>query len=249
MLWFHFVSCVKTFSVLFGGYFIRLVLLLLGLTSAKSRPHVQLIRAELSSKGSSEPPSESLSKLSSHQIPRCIVSEGTTTAKGLYANSFFVLSHYAFGSVSAQCVLFALSTPLRLRGRTGGSAAARVLLACPSRASPSSASSRWAFLSYEAFPHAEVRRLRIHAPVVPLSLLLVLRLPSCARLCARCTCTGADGCAFPSATAGVFQYRIAYVFALARLFRGAFFYWGGQTCFLGRDCVRLQIHCCIALFC
>ena len=62
-----------TFSVLFGGYFIRLVLLLLGLTSAKSRPHVQLIRAELSSKGSSEPPSESLSKLSSHQIPRCIV--------------------------------------------------------------------------------------------------------------------------------------------------------------------------------
>ena len=114
-----FCELSNTFSVLFGGYFIRLVLLLLGLTSAKSRPHVQLIRAELSSKGSSEPPSESLSKLSSHQIPRCIVSEGTTTAKGLYANSFYVLSHYAFGGVSAQCVLFALSTPLRLRGRTG----------------------------------------------------------------------------------------------------------------------------------
>ena len=72
-------------------------------------------------------------------------------------------------------------------------------------------------------------------PVVPLSLLLVLRLPSCARLCARCTCTGADGCAFPSATAGVFQYRIAYVFALTRLFRGAFVYWVGRTCFPGRD--------------
>ena len=108
-----------SFSVLFGGYFICLVLLLLGLTSAKSRPHVQLIRAELSSKGSSEPPSESLSKLSSHQIPRCLVSEGTTTAKGLYANFYFVLSHYAFGGVSAQCVLLALSTPLRPRGRTG----------------------------------------------------------------------------------------------------------------------------------
>ena len=42
------------------------------------------------------------------------------------------------------------------------SAAVRVLLTCPSRASPSSASSRSAFLSFEAFPHAEVRRLRIH---------------------------------------------------------------------------------------
>ena len=79
-----------SFSDLFGGYFICLVVLLLGLTSAKSRPHVQLIRAELPSYGSSEPPSESLSKLSSHQIPRCLVSEGTTTAKGLYAYSFFV---------------------------------------------------------------------------------------------------------------------------------------------------------------
>ena len=35
-------------------------------------------------------------------------------------------------------------------------------LASPSRASPSSCSSPSAFLSYEAFPHAEVRRLRIH---------------------------------------------------------------------------------------
>ena len=39
------------------------------------------------------------------------------------------------------------------------SAAARVLLASPSRASLSSASSRSAFLPYEAFPHAEERRL------------------------------------------------------------------------------------------
>ena len=52
-----------SFIVLFGGYFLSLVLLWLGLVSAKSHPHVQLIRAELSSKSSSEPPSESLSKL------------------------------------------------------------------------------------------------------------------------------------------------------------------------------------------
>ena len=108
-----------SFIVVFGGYFLSLVLLMLGLMSAKSRPQVQLIRAEPSSNGSSEPLSESLSKLSSHQIPHSPVSEGTTTAKGLYAKFYFVLTHYAFGSVSAQCVLFALSTPLRLRGRTG----------------------------------------------------------------------------------------------------------------------------------
>ena len=42
------------------------------------------------------------------------------------------------------------------------SAAARVLLASPSRTPPSSCSSCLAFLLYEASPHAEVRRLRIH---------------------------------------------------------------------------------------
>ena len=42
------------------------------------------------------------------------------------------------------------------------SAAARVLLASPSRTPPSSCSSSLAFLLYEASPHAEVRRLRIH---------------------------------------------------------------------------------------
>ena len=26
-------------------------------------------------------------------------------------------------------------------------------------------------------------------------------------------------------------------------------FWGGRTCFPGRDCVRLPVHCCIALFC
>ena len=47
------------------------------------------------------------------------LSEGSTTAKGLYANIVFVLSHYAFGGVSALRLLLALSTPLRPRGRTG----------------------------------------------------------------------------------------------------------------------------------
>ena len=61
--------------------------------------------------------------------------------------------------------------------------------------------------------------------------------------------TGADGCVFPSATAGVFKYRIAYVFVLARLFRGAFVYLGGQTCFPGRDCVQLRVCCCEDQFC
>ena len=43
----------------------------------------------------------------------------STTAKGLYANFLFVLSHYAFGGVGAWCGLLALGTPLRLQGRAG----------------------------------------------------------------------------------------------------------------------------------
>ena len=94
-------------------------MLTLGFTCPECPSQAQLIRAELSSNGSSESRSESFSKLSSHQIPRCLDIEGTTTAKGLYAKLFYVLTHYAFGGVSAQCVLLALSTPLRPRGRTG----------------------------------------------------------------------------------------------------------------------------------
>ena len=62
-------------------------------------------------RGSSELLSESLYKLSSHQIPHSLCSEGTTTEKGLYANSFFVLNHYAFGGVRAQALsVLVLST-------------------------------------------------------------------------------------------------------------------------------------------
>ena len=42
---------------------------------------------------------DSLSKLSSHQIPHCLLLEGSTTAKGLYEKSYYVFQ------------------PLRLRGR------------------------------------------------------------------------------------------------------------------------------------
>ena len=106
------------------------------MTSAKSRLHDQLIRAELTSNGSSEPPSDKAFELSSHQKarrnfcrsrlqaelssnPSCLSPRGSTTAKGLYAKFFFVLYHYDFGGVSALCVLLALSTPLRPRGRVG----------------------------------------------------------------------------------------------------------------------------------
>ena len=74
--------------------------------------------------GSSELPSVSLSKLSTRQFPRLHISLlmsafatcGSTTAKGLFANSFFVLIHYAFGGVRAQALL-CLCSPLRPRGR------------------------------------------------------------------------------------------------------------------------------------
>ena len=85
---------------------------------------------------------------------------GTTTAKGLYANIFFVLAHYAFGGVSAQCVLFALSTPLRLRGRIGvfrrreGPVSVPFSLGSPSSAASSLSSVR-GFFSSRGWPPAD----------------------------------------------------------------------------------------------
>ena len=69
--------------------------------------------------GSSELLSFSLSKLCIRQVPRLHISIsmsasatcGSTTAKGLYANSFFVFIHNAFGGVRAQALsVFVLST-------------------------------------------------------------------------------------------------------------------------------------------
>ena len=160
---FCYLSCVILTLFYLEFILFEWVLLTLGLMSAKGRSHDQLIRAELLSNGSSVPHSESFSKLSSHQIPRWFDIEGTTTAIGLYANIYFVLTHYAFGG--RQC--FVRSLRIQHSTSTSGSnracsAAARVLLASPSRAPPSSCSSPSAFPSYEAFPHAKVRRLRIH---------------------------------------------------------------------------------------
>ena len=111
---------------------------------------------------SSEPLSESLSKLSSHQIPRCLGSEGPLQLKGCTRTSTL----FSPTTPSRASVLSAFLSHSALHNDIGAelacSAAARVLLACPSRASPSSASSPSAFLLYEAFPHAEERRLRIH---------------------------------------------------------------------------------------
>ena len=198
------------------------------------RPFGLILRAEPSSNGSSDRPSDSPSELSSHQIPRRL--RVPTTAKGLYGKFYFEFTHYAFGGVCANECSLHFGTPLRLRGRAGVFRRREgYLLASPSRTPPSSCSSCLGFLLYEAPPHAEVRRLRIHAPVGLLSLQRLLRHPSCARLCARCTCTGADGCVFPSATAWVFMHRIAYVIALDRLFRGVVLHPGDRTCFPGRD--------------
>ena len=69
--------------------------------------------------GSTELLSVSLSKRSTHQFPRLLISLsmsafatcGSTTAKKLYANSFFELNHYAFGGVRAQALsVLVLST-------------------------------------------------------------------------------------------------------------------------------------------
>ena len=196
----RFVLRVASFFTLFYLVFILsvLVLLTLGLTSAKSHSHAQLIRAELSSNGSSEPRSESFSKLSSHQIPRCLDIEGTTTAKGLYANLFYVLTHYAFGGVSALCVL------PRTQHSTSTSGSNR-------RVPPPRGSSSPAPLGHPLLPALALRLFsltrRILTPrcaacgstfsVGPLSLLLVLRLRHCARLCARCTCPGGGRMCFP----------------------------------------------------
>ena len=203
-------------------------MLTLGLSSAKSHLHVQLIRAELSSNGSSEPLSESLSKLSSHQIPS--LSEGTTTAKGLYANIFFVLSHYALRG--RQCSVLALST--QHSTSTAGS---------NRRVPPPRGSSSQVHLGHPLPPALAVWVSLVRGvssrrgaaacgstfPVGPLSLLRLLRHPSCDCLCASTTCSGADGCVFPFATVGLFKNRIGYVIVFARLFCGASVYLGGQT--------------------
>ena len=141
----------------------------------------------------------------------------------------FEFNHYALGGVRATnkhtC---ACTLHFDYGVEQACSAAARVTSShALSRAFPSFAFSRSAlFLPYEAFPHAEGRRLRIRSPLS--SSLRVQFLFRSGRTC------------FPTAVAGVFQNRIAYFFALARLFRGVFVFLGGRMCFPGRDCVRVH---------
>ena len=91
------------------------------------------------------------------------------------------------------------------------SAAARVLLASPSRTPPSSCSSCLAFLLYEASPHAEVRRLRIHVScgsALPSSASTssFLRLPM-----REYYLFGGDGCVFRP------RRQVSFAFAATRL--------------------------------
>ena len=130
---------------------------------------------ELSSNGSSELTSDSFSKLSSHQVlsfsyqpfrwvllPPC----GTTTAKGLYANFFFVLTHYAFEGVRAQALsVFVLSTST-VGVEQACSAAARVPPRSPSPKTPLLRVPVLC-LRYEASSHPEGGRRRIQVRIRP----------------------------------------------------------------------------------
>ena len=107
-------------------------------------------------------PMFSSSELSSHQIPRCLGSEGPLQLKGCTRSSTLFSSTTPSGASVLSAFFSHSALHFDFGVEQACSAAARVLLACPSRASPSSASSCLAFLFYEAFPHAEVRRLRIH---------------------------------------------------------------------------------------
>ena len=135
-------------------------MLLLGLTSAKSRPQLQLIRAELSSNGSSEPPSESPSKLSSHQIPRCL--RVPLQLKGCTRTSSLV-------SPTTPSGASVLSAFLRTQHSTSTSGSNRRVP--PPRGSSSPVHlghpllpplAVWPIFLYEVFPHAEGRCPRIH---------------------------------------------------------------------------------------
>ena len=157
----HFVLRVASlfYHVSLCVYFFCIGLHTLGLMSAKGHPHAQLIRAG---------PSSNPSGVSSLRVPLQL--------KGCTRTSSMCSSTTPLGA----SVLCAFSSRSALHFDHGVeqaySAAARVLLACPSRTPPSSASSCLLIFLYEALPHAEGRRLRIHVSRGPFSLLLVLRL-------------------------------------------------------------------------
>ena len=128
-------SLVSVYLISFSSWsFLSFLYLYLTISTSHffvGRQFGRFFRAGLSSNGSSEPYWDSLSKLSSHQIPRCLGSEGTTTAKGLYVKSLFVLSHYAFGGVCALGALCTLALHFGFGAELACSAAARVTSSLP----------------------------------------------------------------------------------------------------------------------
>ena len=127
------------------------------------------------------------------------------------------------------------------------SAAARVLLASPSRASPSSASSCLAFLPYEAFPHAEERRQRIRVfcgSALPSSGPTSPFLSSSMRM--QYLLRGGRTC-FPDRDCR----RLPASHCISRRsclpVPRSLFIPGRSDVFPDRDCVPLPVHCCIAL--
>ena len=209
-------------------------------------------------------PRLSSSELSSHQMAR------PNPVRSLLPSCALIKSLTARGSTTARRAvreLLLCSLPLRLRGRqccarslcaqhsTSTSGSNRRVppprgsrLASPSRAPPSSCFSSLVFLLYEASPHAEVRRLRIHAPVGLLSLLRLLRHPSCGRLSACTTCFGGGRTCFPvrdcRCLPGSHPISPRCCLDVPR----SRFAPGRSDEFPGRDCVHLRVHCCIALF-
>ena len=204
---------------------------------------------------SSELPSVSLSKLTTHQFPRLLITRsmstfatcGSTAAKGLYANLFFVLVHYAFGGVKAPSISL-LESSTSTTGSTWRVPPPRgSLLAARLWASPSGSSSRSLFFQTRLY----LMRLAASGPVSrlgPLSLLHWVFLLRQVRLSTRSMGSGADGRAFPSVFDSEFGHRVWYVLFLVYMFHGVARFRGGRTCFpITR--VRLHVHCCLVLFC
>ena len=94
------------------------------LHSLVGRPFGRILRAEPSSNGSSDPPSDSPSELSSHQIPRRL--RVPLQLKGCTRTSYFEFTHYAFGGVCAMSALCTLALHFGFGAEQACSAAARV---------------------------------------------------------------------------------------------------------------------------
>ena len=140
--------------------------------SSESHRQLQLFRAELSSN------------------PSFIWLRGSTTAKGLYANSFFVLSHYAFGGRQSAGAVCVCALHFDHGVEQACSAAARVPPRSPSPGAPLLRVLVHS-LRYEASSLPEGCRRRIRWD--PSSLRPHVRVLRRAYLCAGSTSTGAFG--------------------------------------------------------